>query len=144
MESDISSKLSETYFGNLVYNGSHSIVNTEVKVVRLNNILVKVHFKLDGVQYTFRAVLSDQDEGLLMIIQNRVEQNHMLEGVSGFLKDKPNIHGGLISRLNSFYFHLRVQSFNGTQQEIYFLGKTPDDYKRIKKARSKSPIAISG
>ncbi|MEQ8471700.1 MAG: hypothetical protein RIC35_10965 [Marinoscillum sp.] len=143
MESNITSKLSETYNGNLVYNGSRSIINTEVGVTRLNNILVKVQFELDEVNYTFRALVSDQQEGCLMIIQDRVTQNHILKGVSGFINDKPNIHGGLISRLNSFYFHIHIQNFNGDQEDIYFIGKDPLEYKRLKLARSKSLLAIS-
>lgn len=143
MESNITLKLSESYIGNLVYNGSRSIINTKVKVQKLNNILVKVQFELDETTYTFRAVLSEQNEGCLMIIQNRVEMNHMLKGVSGFIQDKPNIHGGLITRLNSFYFHIQVQNFNGHQEEVYFIGKNPEEYERLKLARSESLLAIS-
>ncbi len=138
MEINITSNLSELYVGNIVYNGAQRIINTEVTIVPLNNILIKVHFYLGENRYSFRAVLSDQEEGTLMLIQDRTTRGYMLSGVSGFLQNKPNIHGGFISKLNSFYFHIKLSHYDSQDEEIYFLGKTREEYNRLKKIRSNS------
>ena len=138
MEINIASNLSELYVGNIVYNGAQRIINTEVTVVSLNNIQIKVHFYLGEIPYSFRAVLSEQEEGLLMLIQDRTTKGYMLSGVSGFLQNKPNVHGGFISKLNSFYFHIKLSHYDGQDEEIYFLGKTRGEYNRLKEIRSKS------
>ncbi|WP_421871847.1 hypothetical protein [Marinoscillum sp.] len=138
MEINLTSSLSEWYVGNIVYNGSKSIINTEVAISALNNILIKVHFKLGERQYSFRAVLSEQEEGILMLIQDRTIKGYMLQGVSGFLHSKPNVHGGYITRLNALYFHIKLSHYDGVDEEIYFLGKNREEYERMKKIRSQS------
>lgn len=141
MEINITSGIASSYIGNIVYNGSKSIINTQVQIVPLNNILVKVRFTLRGNEYSFRAVLSEQEEGILMLIQDRTTKGYMLGGVSGFLPYKPNVHGGFISKLNSFYFHIKLSHYNSDDEEIYFLGKDQEEYDRIKDIRSKSLLA---
>ena len=141
MEINITSNIASTYIGNIVYNGSRSIINTEIQIIPLNNILVKVSFKLNKKEYSFRAMLSEQEEGTLMLIQDRTTKDYMLTGVSGFLPNKPNVHGGLINKLNSFYFHISLSHYDSNAEEIYFLGKEEQEYERLKEVRSKSILA---
>lgn len=130
MDSNLTSYLSPVYKGNIVYSGSKQVLNTDIEVCQLNNLLVKISFKLNSTNILFRAMLHRHEEGLLMLIQDRVTTNYILSGRSGFLHKKPNVHGGLITRLNSFYFHISLDLFNGTNQEVYFLGKKEEEYVR--------------
>lgn len=123
MESNIATHLSKQYYGNLAYTSSLKVGYAEVDVIPLNNILVKVKFAIGNQDYAFRAMLSEQEEGVLLIVEERVTQEYILSGLSGFLYKKPNVHGGLISKLNSFYFHVQVQHYDGDLIEVYFLGK---------------------
>ena len=96
---------------------------TNVQVKKLNNLLVKVFFKVNDQEINFRAMVSEQKEGTLLLVQEKVAENYILSGVSGFLYKKPNIHGGYLDQLKSFYFHVVLDFFNGEQLELYFLGK---------------------
>lgn len=135
MERNIATYLSSHYHGNMVYNTSHAEISAVVEVFRLNNILIKVKFEMEGSEYAFRAMLSEQDEGVLMMVEDRVTKGYIISGLSGFLYKKPNIHGGLISKLNSFYFHVQVQCYDGSTTEIYFLGKEEQDYAIMQQMR---------
>ena len=68
-------------------------------------------------------MVSEQNEGTLLLVQEKVADSYILSGVSGFLYKKPNVHGGFVNRLNSFYFHVMLEYFNGEQAELYFFGK---------------------
>ena len=138
MEINITSNIATKYIGNIVYNGSSSIIGTEITIVPLNNILVKISFTLRDREYYFRAVLSEQQEGTLMMIQDRTTKDYMLKGVSGFLPNKPNVHGGLINKLNSLYFHISLSHYKSNNQEIYFLGKEEQEFARMRELQSKS------
>ncbi len=138
MEINTTSNIASCYVGNIVYNGSKNIINTKIEVSPLNNVLVKVSFMLNDTQYTFRAMLSEQEEGILMLIQDRTTKEYMLSGVSGFLSDKPNVHGGLIRKLNSFYFHISLSHYDSRNEEIYFLGKEAKDYGQVNDLHAKS------
>jgi hypothetical protein len=142
MEQNLASKLSGKYLGNMVYSASRKVVRTYVEVVRLNHIIVKVLFSLEGREFVFRAMLSEQEEGLLMIIQDRVTKDHILSGVSGFLYQKPNVHGGYIHKLNSFYFHIRVKGFEGDFTEVYFMGKEELEYQLLDQKRSQDILKV--
>lgn len=136
MELNVASKVSGEYSGNLIYSKSSLVSRVEVAVQRLNDILVKVSFILKGQEYFFRAMISEQNEGHLMIIQDRVTDEYILSGVSGFLNNKPNIHGGLLSTLDSFYFHIAVKDFAGETSEFYFMGKERFAFNRLQNRRS--------
>ncbi len=123
MEKDLASVLSKTYQGDMVSSSDDQPAITDVQVKRLNNLLVKVIFKLEGREINFRAMVSEQNEGTLLLVQEKVAENFILSGVSGFLYKKPNVHGGYVNRLNSFYFHIMLDYFNGEQMELYFFGK---------------------
>ncbi len=127
MEKDLASALSKRYSGEIVTSKDKHSKAKLVEVKRLNNLLVKVLFELDGEETSFRAMLSEQREGTLMLVQEKVSDQYILSGVSGFLYMKPNVHGGYVNRLNGFYFHIMVDYFNGTHQEVYFYGKEDEN-----------------
>lgn len=112
-----------TYRGSMVYSGTEEILEQNIRVEMLTDILVKVSFETEIGTVVFRALASDHDEGNLLYIQNRVTGEYILQGVSGFVYKKPNVHGGFVNNLNSFYFHLRMDFFNGTTHEYYFVGQ---------------------
>lgn len=143
MEHNLASRLSGKYRGNLVYSTSRKVARSHAQVVRLNNLIVKVTFDLEDREYVFRAMLSEQEEGLLMIIQDRVAHDHILSGVSGFIHQKPNIHGGLISKLQSFYFHVRIKEFVGDQIEVYFMGKVEMEFDRVQGERARDFMKLN-
>jgi|GEM_PF-1709017 len=138
MELNLSSEISANYLGNLVYSRSKKVVRTTVNVERLNHILVKINFTLDGKDYSFRAMLSEQQEGVLLIVQDRVDMEYILSGVSGFLHQKPNVHGGLLKKMDSFYFHIHIKYFNGEDFEIYFMGKEEQTFMSMEQHRKQS------
>ncbi len=130
MESNYAKYFSESYKGSLIHSGSDQTFDTEIKIERLNNILVKISFESDLGKLVFRAVVSEQKEGVLLFIQNRVTKDFILSGKSGFLYKKPNVHGGIIHKLDAFYFHLRLDNFNAPSKEIYFFGKKKSNLNR--------------
>ncbi|MEM9326480.1 MAG: hypothetical protein AAGA85_12525 [Bacteroidota bacterium] len=127
MEKDLASALSKRYSGEMVTSNQKDAQSTVVEVKRLNNLLVKVFFELDGQEMSFRAMLSEQREGILMLVQEKISDQNILSGVSGFLYLKPNVHGGYVHRLHGFYFHVMLDYFNGVSQEVYFYGKEEED-----------------
>ncbi|MFT6867395.1 MAG: hypothetical protein ACJA08_002237 [Cyclobacteriaceae bacterium] len=136
MESNYVKHFSEGYIGSLIRSGSDTIASSAIKVISLNNILVKISFDSDFGKIVFRAVVSEQNEGILLFIQNRVTKDYILTGQNGFLYKKANVHGGIIHKLNSFYFHIKLDYFNGGTQEIYFLGKKVKSYDSLPKSTS--------
>ncbi|MEP4535411.1 MAG: hypothetical protein ABJ004_20105 [Cyclobacteriaceae bacterium] len=112
-----------TYNGSMVYSGTEEILEQKIRVEMLTDILVKVSFETEIGTVVFRALASAHDEGNLLYIQNRVTGEYILQGVSGFVYKKTNVHGGFVNNLNSFYFHLRMDFFSGTTREYYFVGE---------------------
>jgi hypothetical protein len=127
MEKSYSNQISENYSGSLVQTGKSKIYTKSIEIERLNDILVKIAVDMDFGKVVFRAMLSEQEEGILMHIQNRVTKDYILKGQSGFLYKKSNVHGGYLKNLDSFYFHVNLSFFNNVNKEIYFLGKTPSE-----------------
>ncbi|MEO9476366.1 MAG: hypothetical protein ABJG41_12555 [Cyclobacteriaceae bacterium] len=123
MEEKISKQFAHAYHGSMVYSGTEEIQEQKIRVEMLTDILVKVSFETEIGTVVFRAIVSDHDEGNLLFIQNRVTGEYIIQGVSGFVYKKPNVHGGFVKNLNSFYFHLRMDFFNGTTREYYFVGQ---------------------
>lgn len=117
------SVLSQYYSGNVVMSDSDSVLAEQVKIELLNDLVVKVSFALDDKHFIFRAVVKNQDEGALILIQKRVTKDYILSGQSGFLHSNQSVHGGYLLNLDAFYFHLTIQFFDGTEKEVYFLGK---------------------
>lgn len=144
MEVNLASRLSGNYKGNLIYTSSRKVGHAEVLVERLNHIVVKVHFYLNGVHYSFRGVLSEQEEGLLMIVEDKVTYDYVLKGVNGFVYQKPNVHGGFIDNLDSFYFHIAIRYFSGPEHEVYFMGKTDDLFDKRELERKVVYTAMNG
>lgn len=143
MEENLAAALSSTYKGNLVYSASRKIIHSAIEIAGLNNLLIKTRFELDGREFMFRAMLSHQDEGILMVIQNRITKNYILTGLSGFMHKKPNIHGGFIPKLNSLYFHVKINFFDGLQQEIFFIGKEEHELLRYHDEVRRKIISLS-
>lgn len=123
MKMNLASKVASKYMGTIVQSDSQRMEHLEIEVNPLNDLLIKVKFKLNGSDIMFRAVLSEQEEDLHILIQDRITSGYILSGLSGFLYDKAQVHGGFLSKLNSFYFHIFLEYFNGTGHEIYFLGE---------------------
>lgn len=116
-------QLSGKYSGSLVISNQRGNQESDVEIERVNNLLVNIRFAVDGKLYSFKAMLSEQKEGILMMVQQKVADFYVLRGVSGFLFDKPNVHGGLVDLLSSLYFNIRIDFFDGRSREVYFLGK---------------------
>ena len=134
-----------TYHGDIVSSDRKQVEECSISVKSLNKVLVKVDFTLGEEIYSFRGMLSDQEEGVLMIIQEKVSDDFIISGVSGFLYQKPNVHGGFINQLNSFYFHIILDRFDGKHQEIYYLGQRPGESKpgnKLKKDLLQHPSYI--
>lgn len=122
------SLLAQAYLGNVVISGSDTILAERVQIELLNDLVIKISFDLGKDQFIFRAVLQKKDEGILFLIQKRVTKKYILNGRSGFLHSNKGVHGGYLLNLDAFYFHITIQFFDGTQKEVYFLGK---DEKRV-------------
>lgn len=123
MKIDLASKIASKYMGSIVHSDSDRVEHSKIEVNPLNDLLIKVNFELNGSDIMFRAVLSEQEDDLHILIQDRITSGYILTGLSGFLYDKPEVHGGFLSQLNSFYFHIFLECFDGTGHEIYFLGE---------------------
>lgn len=136
MEEDLAIAISKTYIGDMVTSDDQDQAEFEVEIKRINNLTISIRFKIEHVETSFRALLSKQKEGILFRIQEKVSQDHMLTGVSGFLYAKPSIHGGFLSDLNGLYFHVSKTYFDKTRMEYYFLGKEK------KQARSLQPEVV--
>ncbi len=115
--------LAKCYLGNVVMSDSDVVLAESVGIERLNDLVVKVSFHLSSEKFVFRAVVKEQDEGALMLIQKRVTKEYILNGQTGFLYNNKSVHGGYLTDLDSFYFHLKIQFFDGKYREVYFLGK---------------------
>lgn len=123
MKLHLAAQLASTYQGHMVKSGSQQVMPLEIVVEHLTHLLIKVSFKIKGETFLFRAMLSEQKEGILMLIQNRVTSNYILSGQSGFLHKKPNVHGGWLPKIESFYFHVALNYFAEYSTEVYFIGK---------------------
>jgi hypothetical protein len=122
MEGHLSELLAYRYEGDLVTSEDQK-VHSVVTVEALTDKFVKVSFKIGNGNYSFRGILSEEEEGILMRVQDVVTEHSIISGVKGFLFQKPHIHGGYINKLRSFYFHIYIDFFYGSFQEFYFLGK---------------------
>lgn len=125
MDVDLGQKIEGMYAGDLVSSDEKKTKECTVQVKRLSKKLIKLDFLMKGDMYSFRGMLSEHEEGTLMIAQEKISDDYILSGVSGFLYKKPNVHGGFVKQLNSFYFHVILDHFNGDHQEVYFLGQKP-------------------
>ncbi|MFY0601854.1 MAG: hypothetical protein JXR03_19425 [Cyclobacteriaceae bacterium] len=123
MDSNYAALLSASFKGNLIESGGANIEETIVQIERLNNILIKVSFELDFGKIVFRALVSKHKEGLMLFVQNRIAGGHILSGQSGFLNEKPHVHGGYNEKLDSIYFNIKIASFSGSTRECYFIGE---------------------
>lgn len=130
MENSLTKRISRVYWGNMVYAASREVISSQITVHRLNDLLVKVVFRVGESIYMFRGMLSEQDEGLLMTVQNRVMPDYILSGIEGFVPNKPNVHGGFMYQLSAFYFHVMIRQYDGTEVEVYFLGKPEGEFKK--------------
>jgi hypothetical protein len=115
--------ISGMYQGDLVISETDRPETVSVKVEPLSDLLVRVSFEYDGLQISLRGILSEEGGDVHMIIQELVTDDFILNGVRGFLCQKPNVHGGYISQLSGFYFHILFNHFSGPYQEFYFFGK---------------------
>jgi hypothetical protein len=120
---ELSYKLSGKYHGSVVVTDIHNPIDIIVNVDILSEALVKVSFEIQNQLIEFRAILSESADDIHMIIQEKVTNDYILNGVRGFLCKKPNVHGGMIGELQGFYFHILSNHFDGKYREFYFFGK---------------------
>ncbi|WP_115866202.1 hypothetical protein [Marinoscillum furvescens] len=135
MEQSLTKRISRVYWGNMVCAASREVTSSQITVHRLNDLLVKVVFRMGDAIYMFRGMLTEQDEGLLMTVQNRVMPDYILSGIEGFVPNKSNVHGGFMFQLNAFYFHIMIRKFDGTEVEVYFLGKPEEEFRLQQEAK---------
>lgn len=140
MEKDLALPLCKKYIGDLAVSEEPNSHPSSITIKKLNKLLVKVIFNHDSEEYSFRAMLSDQKEGVLMNLQEKVVDDFIMTGLSGFLPLKPNVHGGFIHRLSGLYFHVKLDYFKGETREFYFFGKPADH--QIMTEGSKRYLAI--
>lgn len=124
MEENLALLISKSYIGDLVTSDNNDKSNFVIDVKRINSLIVLIQFKYKEQTISFRAMLSRQKEGILLRVQERIFDDHLLKGVTGFLYGKPCIHGGFINHLNGFYFHISQSYFDREEKDMYFLGKT--------------------
>lgn len=144
MSKDHTARLARKYIGSMVVSTSDRVMPTEITIEPLTTCLAKVNFKYGSQEYFFRAMLSLHEQGLVMVIKDRVTESYMLSGIGGFVHDRPNVHGGLIESLNSFYFHVGLTLSGGMPAEIYFIGKPAslrENFQAMKRARFQSVTA---
>jgi hypothetical protein len=120
---NLADRIKGKYQGVLVSSGNEDLEELQVVINQLSNSLIKVIFQYQGIDIIFRALLSEHKEGLLMVVQERTTEGYILNGVDGFVYSRNNVHGGLLNNLNSFYFHLRLNTYDGSEHELYFLGR---------------------
>lgn len=120
---EIAEKLSGVYNGEIVFSDKVESLSVLVYVEVLSDVVVSVTFSTGDRKHSFSAILSEEQRDVHMIIQKKITEEYILNGVTGFLCKKPNIHGGYISDLQGFYFHILLNHFNGSYLEIYFFGK---------------------
>ena len=122
-EENLAAKIGSTYKGELVTSKSKSTQQIEVEVKRVNNLHVNIDFTYMGQNLSFKGYLIENDEGILMMVQEKIMNYYVLNGMSGFMYEKPNIHGGYIERLGGFYFHIQLSHFTRDYEEFYFFGQ---------------------
>jgi hypothetical protein len=122
-QSELSNRIAGNYQGNLVVSDIKHPIQTTVKVEPLSDLIVRISFEIQDELMELRAILSEEGEDIHMIIQEKVTDDYISNGVRGFLCNKPNIHGGYLERLQGFYFHILFNHFSGKYREYYFFGK---------------------
>jgi hypothetical protein len=122
-QQELSSLITGVYNGQMVISDIQQPIQVTALVEPLSDSLVRLTFDMEDRTVHFRAILSEESGDVHMIIQEKVTDDYILNGVRGFLCQKPNIHGGYIKRLRGFYFHLLFNHFSGKYRECYFFGK---------------------
>lgn len=115
--------LSGLFSGELVKSSDSEVHFVDVNIHKLNENLVKVNFTILNQNISFRALVNENEEGQLILIQKKMTPDNQLNGIGGFIKKCPNYHGGFINRLNSFYFHIEMNNYSGVPVQYYFLGQ---------------------
>ncbi len=119
MEFDLTSDLAGTYYGKFI--STNATVKGTVLVVRKDDISIQISYVNATVAHIFDVQISDQQEGRLFSVPSQQLKDFFISGISGFINQKPNVHGGFINDLTSLYFHVRVLDKIGPR-EIFFMG----------------------
>ncbi|MFY0689451.1 MAG: hypothetical protein JXQ90_19935 [Cyclobacteriaceae bacterium] len=122
-EINLAEEIVSLYRGDLVTSDSNRTAEVEVELFRLNNLTVNVVLRYYGQTISFKASLIEATEGVMFRVQDKIANNYMLSGESGFLYDRPNIHGGFIDRMDGLFFHISLRHFKGQLEELCFFGK---------------------
>ncbi len=122
-EKNLAAKISSLFKGELVTSTNKHSYEVDVRVERINNLQVNIDFTIQGQLISFKGHLIENGEGTLMMVQEKIMNYYVLNGHSGFMYDMPNVHGGFISRLDGFYFHIQLNHYTRDYEEFYFFGK---------------------
>lgn len=120
---ELSARLVGYYQGDIVVSDFDNPKSAVIQVEALSDILVRISLHLNEQKIELKAILSEESGDVHMIIQEKVTDDYILNGVRGFLCQKPNIHGGYLSKLDGLYFHVLFNHFSGKYREVYFFGK---------------------
>ncbi|MFT4833503.1 MAG: hypothetical protein ACI83W_002302 [Marinoscillum sp.] len=119
MELDLTTELAGTYRGKFI--STSATVKGAVTVIRKDNLSIQVSYENAALAHAFEVQISDQKEGRLFRIPSQQLRDFVIAGISGFINQKPNVHGGFINDLSSLYFHVHVIDKSGSR-EIFFMG----------------------
>lgn len=109
--------------GDIASSKFERIKKSNVTVTRLNDTLLKISFDFNRRSYSFRVFAEEATEGTLFRVQKMVGIDYIISGESGFMIEKPGIHGGFLSDLGGLFFHISVKFFTGDHMEVFFFGK---------------------
>ena len=115
--------IADVYSGEIASSEAKSPVPTDVIIHPLRNQIIKVSFIWNERKVNFRGVLVATGEGIIIVIQEKVCEDYVLNGIEGFLHNTPNAHGGLIQLLNGVFFNISLSFYSGSLEQLYFFGK---------------------
>ena len=123
MVRNLARKLQGVYTGELARSSTVDPEPINITIKALSPELIKLEFALDENDFSFRGMVIEKQEDILLQASEKVTPFGVVKGVSGFLYQQPGIHGGFLDKLRSFYFHVSVNYFDNGEEELYFLGK---------------------
>ncbi len=115
--------LSGNFHGELVCSEREPSIDLTVNITPLSKSVVRIGFQVEEMEFNFRGIVRSMTEGNLIYVKDLVTPQYILSGISGFLNQSNDFHGGFINQLDGFYFHVMVNYFTGKSREFYFFGR---------------------
>jgi hypothetical protein len=115
--------ISGIYNGELVSSVREDVQLGKIEVKVLHEHLCKVYLKNDDQELLIRGRVEKTEEGLLIIVNEKVTEDFIVNGLPGFVKTNPKYHGGYLHNLDGFFLNVKFKYFNGDLEEIYFFGR---------------------